>query len=142
MGFMTEIGILNDCWDKIRKDPKKFVKGIDESMDRFAGERRPFVIGQTTVHPSHHADEPRVYLAQHNSFYSLDEFSLEHHFLDDPHHVVDLKWLDFWEQRVDRAIRMLQNTKRYIGYLKVGVLPDERPGGKNYERFNDHHRKY
>ncbi|WP_348269727.1 hypothetical protein P8936_16390 [Edaphobacter paludis] len=68
MGYMTEIGILNDRWDEIRKEPAKFVEQIFESS--VSGGRSPrYIIGQTTVAKTHHADDMKVYIAHQNSFY-------------------------------------------------------------------------
>jgi hypothetical protein len=65
MGFMTELSILNDRFDEIERDPHRFVADIKSAMNR-GGYR--FYIGQTTIHPSHHADTAHVYLAARNSF--------------------------------------------------------------------------
>lgn len=67
MGFMTEIGILNDRWSEIRKEPAKFVEQIYESSMNM-GRSTEWVIGQTTVARTHHADELKVYSAHQNSF--------------------------------------------------------------------------
>ena len=67
MGYMTEIGILNDRWDEIRKEPAKFVEQVYQSS--ISNGREPsYIIGQTTVSKTHHADDARVYLAHQNSF--------------------------------------------------------------------------
>lgn len=68
MGFMTEISVLNDRWGEIRKDPSKFVEQIYQSSMSF-GRTPDYVIGQTTVARTHHADDLRVYHAHGNSFF-------------------------------------------------------------------------
>lgn len=65
MGFMTEVSILNDRFDELERDPARFVSDIRRGMNR---DGDPYFIGQTTIHPSHHADTAHVYLAARNSF--------------------------------------------------------------------------
>lgn len=65
MGFMTEISILNDRLSDIERDPARFVADIIRGTNH-GGER--YFFGQTTIHPSHHADTAHVYLAARNSF--------------------------------------------------------------------------
>lgn len=68
MGFMTEVSILNDRWDEIRKGPSEFVEQL--YMHSMAGKRYSgYVIGQTTVANTHHADDVRVYFSGRNSFF-------------------------------------------------------------------------
>lgn len=78
MGFMTEVSILNDRWGEIREEPKNFVEQIYESS--MSNGREPsYVIGQTTVAKTHHADVLRVYYAAGNSFFDAhpqDDFDL------------------------------------------------------------------
>ena len=81
MGFMTEVSILNDRWSEIQADPKRFVEEVYEASVR----KNRYVVGQTTVLPSHHADDMRVLYAARNSFFDaypdrdMDERSLEYH---------------------------------------------------------------
>lgn len=65
MGFMTEISVLNDRLSEIERDPVRFVADIVRATNH-GGDR--YYIGQTTIHPSHHADTAHVYLAARNSF--------------------------------------------------------------------------
>lgn len=67
---MTEVSILNDRWDEIQQNPKKFVDEIYEASIPGRG-HNPFdyVTGQTTVIPSHHTDDMRVLYAAKNSFF-------------------------------------------------------------------------
>lgn len=68
MGFMTEISILNDRWDEIRKNSARFVEEIyTNSMTN--GRVATYVIGQTEVAKTHHADDIRVYFSGRNSFF-------------------------------------------------------------------------
>jgi hypothetical protein len=101
MGNMVELSILVDQWDTIKKDPKRFVKEIDELMrgETHYGEdddgKRVYLghsikgrtRGQATVYKMHHADEPRVYIAWRNSFVSIDVVDIENEYgqrLKDP----------------------------------------------------------
>lgn len=68
MGFMTEVSILNDRWNEIRKKPAEFVEQIYHSSIS-NGRLCEYVIGQTTVAKTHHADDLRVYYAARNSFF-------------------------------------------------------------------------
>jgi hypothetical protein len=66
---MTEVSILNDRWDEIRKNPKEFVEQLhNASMDLFYAQSN-YIIGQTTVARTHHADDLRVYFAARNAFF-------------------------------------------------------------------------
>ena len=89
MGYMTEISILNDRWDEIRKSPEKFVDQIyTSSMSN--GCEPSWIIGQTTVARTHHANDMRVYMAYGNSFveaypessYDLRRLLLHQEFLE------------------------------------------------------------
>lgn len=94
MGYMTEIGILNDRWDEIRKDPAKFVEQIYESSISF-GRVPGCIIGQTTVAKTHHADDAKVYLSYQNSFveaYPEKEFDLRRMGM----HLADLKSMQIY----------------------------------------------
>lgn len=70
MGFMTEVSILNDRWSEIRQNPQKFVDEIyDASLHQDLHQYRyGYITGQTTVLPTHHADDMRVLYAARNSF--------------------------------------------------------------------------
>lgn len=70
MGFMTEVSILNDMWDQINRNPTEFVNQVyASSMSGTSEVYGPYVIGQTTVAKTHHADDIRVYFSGRNSFY-------------------------------------------------------------------------
>lgn len=85
MGFMTDISILNDRWDEIRKNPAEFVEQIFQSNWGGSDLYGHYVIGQTTVAKTHHADDIRVYFSGRNSFFDaypekgLSKESLERH---------------------------------------------------------------
>jgi hypothetical protein len=63
MGYMTEISILNDQFNSIRDNPRKFVDDIALYMN-YGGEG----IGQTTILHTHHADDARVLFSYGNTF--------------------------------------------------------------------------
>lgn len=91
MGNMIELSILVDQWSTIKKDPKRFVKEIDELMNGTSlygtdddGKRvylgheiKGTTRGQATVYKLHHADVPRVYIAWRNSFVSINVYDIE-----------------------------------------------------------------
>jgi len=101
MGFMTEVSILNDRWDEIRENPAAFVDQIytasmsGNSPDSIYGK---YVIGQTTVAPTHHADDIRVYFSGRNSFF-------------DAYPARDIS--------MDRLKHNLKYLKEMRGYIKV-----------------------
>lgn len=68
MGYMTELSILNDRWDEIRKNAGDFVEQIYISSIT-DGKSPDWIIGQTTVARTHHADYIRVYFSGRNSFF-------------------------------------------------------------------------
>ena len=138
MGFMTELSILNDQFDQIVKDPKRFVEGIRRAMTASV-DYPAHVIAQTTVHPSHHADDPRVYFAYRNAFLNLGEYGVEERLMTTSR-VPDDFTLTLFEEEIGKAIRMLESSKHYVRYLREKVPQDERPGGAFFDRFgNDHH---
>ena len=66
MGFMTEVSILNDRFSEIERNPDRFVTDILAGMNH-GGDRN--FLAQTTVIPSHQADDIRVYFSGRNSFF-------------------------------------------------------------------------
>jgi hypothetical protein len=70
---MTTVGILNDRLCDIEANPKAFVEDIVAAIR--SGEQQSYLLGQTTVLPSHHADTPTVTLAYANSFVDLSQGS-------------------------------------------------------------------
>lgn len=95
MGYMTEIGILNDRWSEIRKDPAKFVEQIYQSS--MSNGREPnYIIGQTTVARTHHADHLHVYYAHGNSFFEAY-----------PEREFDLRRLEY-------HLEAIKHMKRYL----------------------------
>jgi len=96
MGYMTEVSILNDRWSEIRKNPEEFVEQICNACIRGSEDYSIYVIGQTTVAKSHHADDLRVYFAARNSFFDA---------YPDKDMAVD---------RLKRHLEYLKEMKRYL----------------------------
>lgn len=95
MGYMTNITILNDHFDWVRKNPKKFVEAIASGMnsgtesiaratydhtsprspkysnDREAEARCHYV----TVHKAEHADTPQVIFTHCNAAYQIGDLT-------------------------------------------------------------------
>lgn len=95
MGYMTELSILNDRWDEIRKEPAKFVEQI--YMASVTHGREPnWIIGQTTVAKTHHADTLHVYYARGNSFFE------------------SYPDRDFSTKRLEYHLEALQSIKKYL----------------------------
>ena len=138
MGFMTEISILNDSFYQIEQNPELFLKQVRRAMNDHPWDYPTYVIGQTTVHPSHHADDSRIYLADRNSFKDLGEYGIERELSHSA--PVDHR-LDYYEERIDETIKRLKESKRYVQYLREEIGYDERPGGKDFSKSNDHHIK-
>lgn len=97
MGFMTDVSILNDRWDEIRRNPDMFVNQI-YSSSMSAGREPEYVIGQTTVAPTHHADDIRVYFSGRNMFF--DSYPKK-------------------EWTKDRLELHLKHLKEMKGYIKI-----------------------
>lgn len=80
MGFMTELSLLNDAWHAIERNPTQLVDAIKRGMNGAPGDTHGIHDGNSvyanpiTTFPSHHADDPRVYIAWQNSFKSLDQY--------------------------------------------------------------------
>jgi len=136
MGFMTEISFLNDRWheikESIKKDPDRFVDEIQMLMNgkpvyglQDENGRRPYLGHETpgtgrlgvnasfTMYPSHHADDPRLYLAFQNGWRSMSKYDMEAEFgerLNNPDdHVLDVLLND-----VKVAERMLKDLKSFL----------------------------
>lgn len=83
MGFMTEVSILNDSWHLIKENPDQLVAAIahglheDVATTHAVHGKTGIHVNPITVYPSHHADDPRLYLAYRNSFISLDCYDVE-----------------------------------------------------------------
>lgn len=139
MGFMTEIGILNDHWHRIKEDPEGFVAFINETMHSGSERGRGFY--QTRVHASHHADDARLYFSEGNWFTSLNEYEIEEELRARIGETDD--WvLDLYLSRIESARRMLDGAEQYVSYLKEVVPSEERPGGQEYVRYgNQHHNR-
>ncbi|MFB5269345.1 hypothetical protein ACE41H_21525 [Paenibacillus enshidis] len=93
MGYMTTLTILNDGFSQIQKYPKEFINKISEGMDGFnrfglSGRNNinDYGIGNHAnvlqVAQSHHADDPRMFVAYGNSLnfigWGNDSTNLEH----------------------------------------------------------------
>lgn len=93
MGYMTTVTILNDGFDQIEKHPKEFIEKISDGMnginrfDRLVRQNiNSYGIGNHAnviqVVKSHHADEPRMFIAFQNSLdivgWGNDSKHLEH----------------------------------------------------------------
>jgi len=86
MGYMTEVSILNDRWHEIRESPTEFVEQLyTSSVGGTSYRYGHYVIGQTTVAASHHADDLRVFFSGRNSFFdaypqkNMDTRRLKYH---------------------------------------------------------------
>ena len=91
MGFMTNITLLNDHFDWVQKNPKKFVRAIAAGMNdglmsevhwsetkgdphwSETKEEREARIHYVTVHAAQHADTPQVIWCDRNATYAVHE---------------------------------------------------------------------
>ncbi len=108
MGFNTTVFILNDQFDALQKDPEEFVRAIAHNMNGGNngqyGER--FLIGQTTVMPTAHADTFRLYATHQNMILELSPYAQETKaMLDNDRH------LDIVERMIVQAERELKGLK-------------------------------
>lgn len=117
MGYMTEISILNDGWHNIKSDPERFIERISQGM-HWDGDVRDRTLGGVTVHPSHHADDTRVYWAGRNSFVQLNRYSLEEQFKGRIGGVDREGKPDFIHDvlltEINDALRQLEDAKKYV----------------------------
>lgn len=140
MGNMVEISILTDGFDQVEKYPKQFVQLINRAMQASPLEGRfHYAVGNhanvATIYPFHHSSERKVYLADRNLFVELSEYGVEQYLRGT--NPVDHS-LDFIEDEVDSAIRMLSDAKTYVRYLREEVGYDYRPGQPE-NKFGHHH---
>lgn len=114
MGFNTTVFILNDQLDSIRRDPERFVAEISRGL---RGDTH--VVGQTTVMPTRHADEFRLYCSQYNSMVELSPWAQEtiDLVMGNPHAMTIVR------ERIDQA-------RRYLDLLE-GRLDDVAVGAEN-----------
>lgn len=64
MGMNTTIFICNDALHEIERNPEKFVKELVEAIQYGT---MTTILGQTTVMPTAHADQGRLYYTRANS---------------------------------------------------------------------------
>ena len=121
--MQTHISILNDHFDWIQKNPKKFVRAIASGMNsgteplRRGGrwgevnawrsdDEREAVSHYVTVHQAHHMDTPFTLFAQHNSSYDIWDMiaALDKGFLDDKDN------REIWVSEVERTIMGLESS--------------------------------
>lgn len=105
MGYMTEVSILNDRWREIRENPSEFVEqlytsSLNGTSDRYGN----YVIGQTTVAKTHHADDIRVYFSGRNSFF--EAYPVKHETVDQlKHHLKYLKEMKAYIKLAEEATK-------------------------------------
>lgn len=111
MGFMTEISILNDGWDQIYDNPGEFVEKLSPIVSGGGlrlDERNTFGVGNhgncVTVGAVHHADDPRIYIAQRNSFEDLNSFRIRRRIEERP------ELLDYYRN----LVKQVQTEMRWI----------------------------
>lgn len=116
MGFMTNITLLNDHFDWVLKNPKKFVWAIQAGMnDGIIGEaydlqrgRAPYEsdeerearIHYVTVHQAKHADEPQVIYCNRNSTFPIHDLP----------YAIDMGWLQNKYGEPKYAIKHLRSA--------------------------------
>lgn len=91
MGYMTNVTLLNDHWDRVEKNPQMLVDAISEGMhdgtegpwheesvlrygrDYDSEAKRWARVNYVTVHKSEHADTPQIIYAEANSAWPVHE---------------------------------------------------------------------
>lgn len=66
MGYLTTVTIYNDHWADIKDNPQKFVDDID-NFKSSGTTNRDYIIGQSKVHKTRHADDHTVYVHMGNT---------------------------------------------------------------------------
>lgn len=72
MGFQTTLGILNDQWDYLRRNPKEIVAAIDAELCR-----GPHYCNGISVLPIHHADDAQLCLSWGNMLVEISPGGLK-----------------------------------------------------------------
>ncbi len=122
MGFMTEVSISNDMWHVMKANPDEFFGAIDRGMQSHRIDSYPVAntSGYLKVAPSHHADEPRLYLAWRNSFVDMSHWGFKRDYpgiVGSNEHMIK-----FMEDNIKEAQYQLTQLKRYVKELKDGQL--------------------
>lgn len=133
MGNMVEISILTDGFGQVEKYPEEFVKTINRAMQTRpdTGGSLTYGIGNhancLTIHPAHHADISKLYLAGQNRFVDLTEYGVEDR-LRTSHRIPDDHFLDAIDDDLDEALDLILGAKAYVKHLREDVGFDVRPG--------------
>lgn len=85
MGYNTIVLVRNDALSNIKRDPERFVSGLDEAIGGRArwreGAQSVGAGGHANVAevcPPHHADDPRFYASTGNTILECDRANLSH----------------------------------------------------------------
>lgn len=117
MGFSTEVHISNDAWHIMRENPGEFCDRITEGMnarciDSYGVQN---YVNYLKVAPSHHADDPRLYLSWRGAFVDMSEWGCKR----DYPRLADTEYLiKFMEENIKQAQYQLTSLKKYIKALK------------------------
>lgn len=128
MGFQTNISILNDHFDWIAKNPRKFVEAISESLhdgtDSFVSRVKTVPRHRqsdsqldashhyVTVHRSRHADNPQVIFTHRNM--AIDVIDLTHGIEDGFLESVDPSERAFYTQKGHEIAKELRRIAKQL----------------------------
>lgn len=117
MGYNTTVFILNDRLGDIERNPEKFVQQMVDAVH----EPGFYVMGQTVVMPTAHADQFRLYATQANSIVELSKYGHAPRG-DRPHPSPSQR--KFLRTKIDQALRELDSLRRYLNDLDA-VFPND-----------------
>lgn len=127
MGYMTEISILNDAIDVVLDNPDQLADAIREGMNGEPGDTHAvrsktggIFINPITTQPSHHADDPRVYIASQNSFTDISKYALERQFRDRLEGDEALR--GSISRRLTEVERIVADTRRWLNEVERRAL--------------------
>lgn len=134
MGYMTNVSILNDGWDIIKKNPEQFIEAIEKGMSPRASEAVTYHTIQNFSSPvivsrSMHADIPQLTLSHCNSMLALH---LPYDHLDSLHH------FSFLQSSIETAQRVLDYAKQEVEEKAcLEIMKDIKAQHKNVEEMTD-----
>lgn len=134
MGYMTNLSILNDGWDLIKKNPEDFIREIESGMAPHSSEVVTYhsiknFSSPVIVSRSMHADIPQLTLSHCNSMVALH---MPQENLEDLHH------FSYLQGSIATAQRVLDYAKQEVeDKVCIEVLRNIKAQGKDVTEMSD-----
>lgn len=111
MGYMTVVSILNDAWDTMKENPKKFMENVEAGMNNYNGSAvQSYPIGSYAnymeVHRSFHSNLNKVLVVGGNHMEDLTELK--------PWKTNDDFYLAYKMRMVNLAEEMAKSAKQEV----------------------------